>query len=56
MNEQIKAQIRHIGVAHFANSPAIGHNLRLDVTQFEIQFATLRINSGAPSSEAGLLL
>ncbi len=32
MNEQIKPQIRPIGVANFANSPAIGHHLRLDVT------------------------
>ncbi len=47
MNGQIKPQIRHTSVANFANSPAIGHHLRLDVTQFEIQSATPRINRGA---------
>ncbi len=41
MNEQIKPQIRHTGVANFANSPAIGHNLRLDV-------ANLRFNLPRP--------
>ncbi len=36
MNEQIKPQISHIGVANFANSPAIGHNLRLDVANLKL--------------------